>query len=313
MTVTADPVEKIVNAVLYEGYILYPYRTSAIKNRVRWTFGGVHPRAYSEENGSTEPWQMRTQCLLLAEPACQVDVEVRFLHLLERRVRDGAIWQEATEQRVVAAGVDPIAIARSPSRLPVVFAADGTQDEEGSREWRALEADVEMAAEDAGPGATRLTITIANGTPVPPGLSREEAMLHSLVSAHTVLRVGGGRFVSLTDPPPDLAEAAAGCHNAGTWPVLVGEPGSADTMLSSPIILEDYPRIADESPDDLFDSTEIDELLTLRILSLTEAEKEEVRRGDDRARQMLQRAESRTPSDLMRMHGTLRGVRQVDE
>ena len=40
-------VDRIVNAVLYEGYLLYPYRPS-VKNRQRWTFGGLYPRSYCE-------------------------------------------------------------------------------------------------------------------------------------------------------------------------------------------------------------------------------------------------------------------------
>ena len=37
-------VDQVANAVLYEGYILYPYRPSAVKNRQRWNFGVVYPR-----------------------------------------------------------------------------------------------------------------------------------------------------------------------------------------------------------------------------------------------------------------------------
>ena len=38
-----SPVESVVQALLYEGYMLYPYRPSSVKNRQRWTFGGVYP------------------------------------------------------------------------------------------------------------------------------------------------------------------------------------------------------------------------------------------------------------------------------
>src|SRR5262249_46347223 len=82
-----------------------------------------------------------------------------------------------------------------------------------------------------------------------------------------------------------------------------------DCILSSPIILYDYPRVADESPGDLFDCTEIDEILTLRILTLTDAEKEEMRRGGERERRLLERVESLTPEQLLRLHGTFRSSR----
>ena len=117
------------------------------------------------------------------------------------------------------------------------------------------------------------------------------------------LAAAPGGFVSLTDPPERLRAAAEACDNVGVWPILVGEPGSADTMLCSPIILEDHPRIAPESPGDLYDGGEIDGLLTLSIMSLTDEEKAEIRAGDPRARAILERTESLSRDELMRLHG----------
>jgi hypothetical protein len=114
--------------------------------------------------------------------------------------------------------------------------------------------------------------------------------------------------VSMTDPPPGLAEAASHCVNAGVWPVLVGEHGANSTMLASPIILPDYPQVAPESAGDLYDATEIDEILTLRILTLTDKEKAEVRASEERARSILERAEALPAEHLMRLHGTIRGL-----
>ena len=59
-------VERIVAAVLYEGYMLYPYRPSSVKNQQRWTFGGIYPRAYSE----AQRWQRsldvhQTECVVV--------------------------------------------------------------------------------------------------------------------------------------------------------------------------------------------------------------------------------------------------------
>ena len=64
--------------------------------------------------------------------------------------------------------------------------------------------------------------------------------------------------------------------------------------------------IAPESPGDLFDGGEIDQLLILNILSLTEEEKAEMRATDPRAREILERTEALTPEELMRLHGTIR-------
>jgi hypothetical protein len=155
------------------------------------------------------------------------------------------------------------------------------------------------------PGLWRLTVRIENTTPWDGG-PRDEVLNRAFCSTHTVLRAPRGAFVSQTDPPAHLREAADGCRNEGTWPVLVGEPGERGVMLSSPIILEDHPRIAPESPGDLFDGSEIDQLLVLNILSLTDEEKAEMRASDPRAREILERTEALTPEEMLRLHGAIR-------
>ncbi|MGC2238578.1 MAG: hypothetical protein WA584_20660 [Pyrinomonadaceae bacterium] len=134
-------------------------------------------------------------------------------------------------------------------------------------------------------------------------------MAHSLASAHTILSVKKGEFVSLLEPPEGLGEAAAACENTGTYPILVGDDGARDCMLSSPIILYDYPKIAPESPGELFDGAEIDEILTLRILTMTDEEKREMLGVDERARKILERSENLSPEQFMKMHGVLRQPR----
>ena len=135
--------------------------------------------------------------------------------------------------------------------------------------------------------------------------------MRSLVSAHTLLGVVDGEFTSLLDPPEDFREFVSNCQNIGTWPVLVGGEGQHDTMLSSPIILYDYPQIAPESPGDLFDGTEIDEILALRIMTMTDEEKREMRQSDDRARRILERTETMPMERMMKLHGTLRELRSL--
>jgi hypothetical protein len=324
-------VDAIASAVLYEGYLLYPYRPSAVKNQVRWTFGGVHPRDWTEANGGFEPWLQQTQCLIAAPedgsaadpsrafPAgCRLDVTVRFLRLLACGRAGQADWQEATEWSTSAQDVDLGALLQEPVQLSIDL-SDGTAEDQVEagqavhRQWRALSGDVEISAEPAAEGTVRLSVRVRNTTPIADaaGVGREQAMLQSMASTHAVLRASGGRFVSLSDPPEALRETARACHNVGVWPVLVGEPGSQDTVLASPIILEDHPQVAAESPIDLFDGTEIDELLTLRILTLSEEEKRELRQGDERGRRLLEHAEALTPADLMRLHGTVRSLRPV--
>ncbi|MGE5269865.1 MAG: hypothetical protein ACM3JG_09370, partial [Thiohalocapsa sp.] len=159
-------------------------------------------------------------------------------------------------------------------------------------------------------GLYRLSARVDNDTPLDAAAlaDRQSAQGSACASAHTLLAVDGGDFVSLLDPPPALAAAAALCHNDGTWPVLAGRPGERDLVLSSPIILYDHPQIAPESPGDLFDGCEIDEILTLRILTLTDAEKREMMAADPTTRALLTRTEALGEEQLARLHGTFRDI-----
>ncbi len=229
---------KLADAVMYEGYMLWPYRPSALKNQRRWTFGCVFPPAWSALHPD-DAWLMRTQVRLESDPH-DVDVTVRFL-------------QEGIQREV--------------SRGPFAF-------------------DAVAGIVDVVVDGSRLSVEIRNTTPWA-GETREDALRHALCSTHTLLV--GGHFVSATE---------AGLENIGTWPVLVGD----DAMLSSPIILDDHPRIAPESPGDLFDGGEIDGLLALNILALTDAEKAEMRE-DPRTRAILERTENLTEEQLWTLSG----------
>ena len=266
-----DVVDKIVNSVLYEGYMLYPYRRSSLKNQHRWNFGVVYPEGL-------EPSQMTTECLVQGDDAA-LSIQVRFLQLYEKDS-----WEHAVERSV-----------------------DCEDLGEYMFDFGDLRGEVEISREHIRTGLQKVRVRIKNRTPR--GDHGKNDLLRSMVSTHTILIVRNGQFVSLLDPPDVCREAAASCRNAQAWPVLVGKEPERDCMLSSPIILYDYPRVAEESPGDLFDSTEIDELLTLRILTLTEAEKDEMRRSGERERCLLERAESLTPEQLLKLHGTLRDVR----
>jgi hypothetical protein len=356
-----ESVEKVAEAVLYEGYLLYPYRRTTLKNQQRWTFGGVYPRAYSEASSGDDPWLMQTQCLVVDDAGvpgeAAVEVKVRFLHVVDRliaeKVAGGAAsrerfvealrvgeqvyrpWEEAVEREIVVGGShgdDPLRLSdlSAQSRQAEIAVPEGRAEEPlidpaggvvGAlvREWRPLRGAVEIAAEPLwqGPDGAcraappyRLTVRIVNTTPWqnPTGdeRARAAALRHTFVSTHTILRARGGEFVSLLEPPAEYQEAAGRCENVKTWPVLAGEPGDRHTVLSSPIILYDYPQVSPQSPGNLFDGTEIDELLTLSILTLTDEEKQEMRESDARAREILERTESLTPEQLMQLHGVIR-------
>jgi hypothetical protein len=281
-----DPLEAIADAVLYEGYVLWPYRRGALKNQQRFTFGGVYPPAWPDDAS-----HMRTEVLVDGPP--EVDVTVRFLHVVHRQpLRDGqpvdalgghVAWDEAVEREL---GPGPFAIdaGRSVEDVP------GGQVE---RTWGALRGDVIVAVDPP-----RVAVTVRNHTPWAGG-PRDEVLRRTLCSTHIVLR--GDGFVSLTDPPPHWAEAAAACRNEGCWPVLVGERGSHDTVLASRIILEDWPRVAPESPGDLFDGGEIDQMLVLNILAMTPQERADMRDADPRTRAILERTEHLTEAQMLQL------------
>jgi hypothetical protein len=302
-------VERVASALLYEGYMLYPYRRSALKNRQRFNFGVLYPREYSDAQGGNDPCEMLTECLLEGDPEARIDITVRFLHLFERTpTQEGEpAWHDAME-REVTMGATRSELLRTPRMLRFTFPAG-----DASGHQAALKGRVDLAAESAALGVDRVRVAIANLTPIEPRASREEAMLRSLVSTHTILRATAGDYISLTDPPAELKDSAAACRNVGTWPVLAGEGGARDTVLSSPIILPDFPSIAPESQADFFDGTEIDEMLSLRILTLTDEEKQEMVASDPRARLLLERTEAFGQEQLLRMHGVLREIRALEE
>jgi hypothetical protein len=311
-------VESIVRAVLYEGYLLYPYRPSTIKNRQRFNFGVLYPQNYGLAHD--EPWGMQTECLVTGDAQTRIDARVRFLHLLSREEAGGRpSWQEAVEREVIAPEIG--LGCRDSSGVPYRFQREVKNDDGIVRRQESVNGLIEIEAERLTERLFRLTVRILNLTPWEPssqnateaydegarGAARAEMMLRALVSTHTILGVRGGEFVSLLDPPDEWREAAAACRNVGAYPVLVGE--GSDCLLSSPIILYDYPQIAPESAGDLFDGTEIDEILTLRILTLTDDEKWEMRESDERARRILERSEALTAEQLLKMHGALRRSR----
>ncbi len=352
---SSPDVEKVVNAVLYEGYILYPYRASSKKNQIgRFTFGRVYPADYAAAQDGREPCAMQTEFLVRNESKDAVaNLSVRFLQPLARDVtrlpkparelnadveKCGEIvatlavgdrifqtWQEATEREVTL----PTLTLNEACELTHRFefessrAVEVINDDHGMvagffvRRQPALAGSVELAVELIEPEAVKIRVRILNQTSVPNELleNQEAVTLRTFASTHTILEATGGECISLLDPPAQYADAAKACQQIGTWPVLVGDEKkpARDLMLSSPIILYDYPQIAPESAGDLFDGAEIDEILTLRIQTMTDAEKIEMREVDEQARKILERTENMTGGDLLKMHGVMRSLRPMDE
>ena len=347
-----DRARAIADAVLYEGYLLYPYRASSSKNQVRWQFGVVGPQG-AYEAGSGEDADMRTECLLVpAAPtgparsptttAPRLDLRLRFLRLQKRSVdqllgdefvpvpelRCGdstwLAWDEAVEASVDVSDLALEQLVFQPRTVSVEI--PGGEDVEalvdGSgvvigrlrRHRRAVRGSIEVScrpvtgphAPDAPTGSVILQVQLHNSGGWTAGGDRDQALAQSFLGAHFVLAVRDAGFVSLLEPPPWAEEAAAACDNHRCWPVLVGGEGSggaSDTVLASPIILYDWPQIAADSAGELFDSTEIDEILTLRVMTMTDEEKRQARATDPRAGAIVDRCDAMTAEGLARLHG----------
>ncbi|MFD5074192.1 hypothetical protein [Streptomyces sp. NPDC058371] len=334
---------QVADAVLFEGYVLYPYRASAAKNRLRWQFGVLVPPDWGAD--SEEHDFQHTECLMEPKAGATLSIELRFLHARRRTVQqarpDGGFdtvpelrledrvlvpWDEGGEERVeVVAAVDELLGdgVTFPFGRPAREEAEPVVDATGRPVGRLVRRSEEIsgvvrlsARELDGPYRTlRLTAVVENTTAWTPedgrGADRDAALPRSLVAAHLLMALSAGSFLSMTDPPEWAKGAIASCRNLHTWPVLAGEPGRADLVLSSPIILEDHPAIAPESPGALYDATEIDEILALRTAALTDEEKREARGTDERAAAVIDLADSMPAEVLERLHGAVRSLREM--
>jgi hypothetical protein len=334
----------VADAVLYEGYVLYPYRASARKNRVRWQFGVLVPQEVAAGDPSERSF-LQTECLVNLPGGegspIQLWLRARFLQAQQRVIQastqkpdvfvpsprlevDGDVyvdWDEAVECSVdLSQAISRPAVPSASRHDFAMAAAEDTEtirDGAGRVRGRAvrtrspLTGRVRVEAEPVvGRGSLlRLRVVLENTTPWA-GMdgSRDELLRHSLLSAHLMLALDGAVFLSMLEPPPEAAAAVAGCVNDGTFPVLVG---SDDVVLSSPIILYDHPEVAPESPGDLYDATEIDEILALRVLTLTDSEKAEARGTDPRSAAIIERCDSMTPESWEQLHGAVRQVAPV--
>ena len=222
--------EEVAKAVLYEGYILYPYRPSSVKNQQRWNFGVVYPAGASEGAAHVE-----TQCLGVVHSSdAELDVKVRFLQLTARTIREleepvaelpeGSepashrvekiecgcriyqCWQEGVEQDTALSGCRLNDMVRGPVHqefmLPASRTVEPVRDASGRiavlivREQQLLSGAVELFAEPVGKDLLRITVRLENRTPrSSPQQDRDDALLRSLVSAHKILTIRGGEFV----------------------------------------------------------------------------------------------------------------------
>jgi hypothetical protein len=336
----------VADAVLYEGYLLYPYRRSSAKNQVRWQFGVLAPREWVESvgadndvvAGAADAWYQQTECLLEAPDAATLHVRLRFLQLRHRSIEvrgpDGGYRavdeldidgrRHLSFDEAVPREFDlEVRIGALRQGHSVDVTVPGAEDVEPIGEDHAarvvyrcwpVSARVRLSVEVAATPFRLLCVRVRienTATSVPAGTARPQVLRSSLLATHALLGVRGGSFLSLLDPPAWAAEAAKACHTVHTFPVLCGAENDREVMLSSPILMYDHPQVSPESPADLFDATEIDEILSLRTLTLTDEEKGEARATDPRAADILDRVEDMPREVLERLHGAVRTLRPI--
>lgn len=316
-----EPAAEISDAVLYEGYLLYPYRDSAIKNQYRWTFGCLFPEGWCRQYGPSERYRLHTEFLVAVTPGAEVDICLRCLVLPPADQGDGEA--QPMERQVVVAeirpaeltdvcrgiGFQPVRNAKENERLaayPTIFSLPIS-------EGCAIQAQLTIKSTEVERDVFRISIEVRNITESVDVETRDQAAHHALLSTQLSLTCRDSEFLSLIDPPAHLKAAAAECRNDGCWPVLAGLPGTNNQLLISPIILDDYPQVAPESQGEMFDGTEIDEILTMRIRTLTDDEKAEMADSDPRASELLQRAEAVPDDELNQLHAVMRPASTVPQ
>jgi len=271
----SEPLDQLVESLLWEGYALYPYTPGATKNATPTPFGIVYPPLYAIGASSTFD-HLELRCLLDCPSSARLEGEVRFL------AATGAGHRAAARRIALPAG-SAAALAEAPvEKHETTSAGDG-----GS-----LSVALRLSAAELDEGSYEVVLRVENRTPCEHGLDRAGALAQSLISTHPLLRVSGGRFISPLERP---------CASVNTYPVLASD--ADDVVLGAAIVLPDHPRIAPESRGGLFDSTEIEEALLLHVQTLSEQERAQIEAADPAVREMVERAAAATPEDIVRLHG----------
>jgi hypothetical protein len=312
----------VADAVLYEGYLLYPYRGTSSKNQSRWQFGVLGPPG-ADAAGLGEDDTLAAEFLVDGgpNPSPAMTLVVRFLQLQHRRAEralpNGGFepvdelttpagswltWDEAVECEF---SFGPLGFGART--LPVeADAATEIELVDGGRlvrERRPVRGRLRIDSEPDG-DLHRVSLRLTNTGEA--ARDKEDAIARSMIGTHIIAEVVDGQFVSLLEPPPAAAAAVSRCRRHRCFPVLAGPPGAHDILLISPIILYDHPEVAEQSSTALYDCTEIDEILTLRVMTMTDEEKAQARATDPRAAQIIDRCDAMSPEDMARLHGVLR-------
>lgn len=282
-----NKIEQIADAILFEGYNLFPFRKSALKNQKRFNFGIISPKSWAE-NQTNENYFQQTECLVFCgNEDFMISAKIRFLQV-DVSEND---WQETTSREVLC----EVSLAEILDFEKVV-----EFDFPAENDFRVLNGEVKISVSRLADNLFKLKLILENLSE-----SSKNILPSSFLSTHSILEIENGEFVSLLETPREVEDFAKSCENIGTFPVLVGEKDGKHFILSSPIILYDFPEVAENSFANFFDGTEIDELMVLSILALTDEEKSEIRKTDEKAANILDKLENAKPEDLMKLHAQM--------
>jgi hypothetical protein len=272
---------RAADAILYDGYLLRPASGRSSQSRPGRRVGVLTPRDWSRDNlpldtgmdGAVESWFARTEVVAECGPGTTLSARLRFLQPQRRiieRYLDGTGFVPTSQlafddvdltnadeaiahERDLTVGMD--AVRRMPveatfeavgvTEIEVVRDVSGAVRGRIRRTCRPLLIRVQVAAVDAGlvVPMVRLRVVVENVTPdVPTDVSPAIAGEHSLLATHCFLGLSDGGFASLLDPPPWAVDAVAECANMHAFPVLAGDGGRDDLVLSAPVLLPDYPH-----------------------------------------------------------------------
>ena len=335
--------ERITKTVLYEGYSLYPYYRSSAKNSKPVPFGAVYPRQFVKHNPDVHS-TTQTQCIIKGTDDTEIEITVRFLQLRNRQllkidhdeygpgqfrptdsIKEGDAtyhsgWEGVerelnlgthTISTIVDNKVEKDIAFESEKANDIIYGENGTVAGNVIISQSKINGTITASADPAGDNKNgfKITVQISNTTSVDNSekLSRNDSYKLSFLSTHTILKTEEGAFISQTDPKQNWEKIVEACDNINTWPILIEK--DYKTMLSSPIVLYDYPEIAPESMGDMFDGTEIEEALVLHMATMPEEEKQKIDKGDPKMKAMMERVESVTPEEIMSLHGGFKEVK----
>ncbi len=280
-TTNVNGLQEIVNAVLYEGHILYPHRATAPGNQHnRFSFGRICPEIYNQNQAANELCKFQAEVLLeTGGELPELRITLGFLQPFQQEIcalprplpklpqKEGLgsvdipnlesngkayqSWMEAVERQVTVplktfhGSVEALFSFDDPCIAESIFDENGLITAVVRSAKSPISGKVIVTLSPLKHGLSKISVTILNQSWVADSGAdiRDKFLMSTMASSHVILQAKHGQFISLWDTPAELKFFAAQCRNVGVWPVLVGDKSRAErsTMMASPVILYDYP------------------------------------------------------------------------